>query len=210
MHKYNALDSPLLRVSRPVAACSRCKNHLLVPVGRLTNLTCRPSCEDQGRVIISITDVEIDDFSVTASSQHVLHARRRGAKVNAQVPMISSPRGRREGMLLTHLRHHESLNLTRFSYVASLESRVEKLERRIQYARSRKASVAMHDGEFVEPPDRKDSLATIRAAIHGKAARRREATEVNELVSDFGFLSVCPRFPRTPSYTIQVCQRHGS
>jgi hypothetical protein len=49
--------------------------------------------------------------------------------------------------------------------------------------------VAMHDAdELSEPPDRKDSLATIRAAIHGKAARRREAADVNELVSDFGFL----------------------
>jgi hypothetical protein len=49
----------------------------------------------------------------------------------------------------------------------------------------------MHDpDEPSEPPDRKDSLATIRAAIHGKAARRREAADVNELVSDFGFLSV--------------------
>lgn len=45
-----------------------------------------------------------------------------------------------------------------------------------------------------EPPDRKDSLATIRAAIHGKAARRREAADVNELVSDFGFLSVFTTF----------------
>ncbi|KAG4415888.1 hypothetical protein IFR04_010963 [Cadophora malorum] len=77
------------------------------------------------------------------------------------------------------------------SYVASLESRVEKLEKRIAYARNRKASVAMHDGEDPgEVPDRKDSLATIRAAIHGKAARRREAADVDELVSDFGFLSV--------------------
>ena len=50
-----------------------------------------------------------------------------------------------------------------------------------------------------EPPDRKDSLATIRAAIHGKAARRREAADVNELVSDFGFLSV-PRKSRSVSY----------
>lgn len=48
----------------------------------------------------------------------------------------------------------------------------------------------MHEGEAPpsEPPDRKDSLATIRAAIHGKAARKRETTDVNELVSDFGFL----------------------
>jgi hypothetical protein len=50
----------------------------------------------------------------------------------------------------------------------------------------------MHEGDPVEPPestDRKDSLATIRAAIYGKAARKRETTDVNELVSDFGFLS---------------------
>ena len=49
----------------------------------------------------------------------------------------------------------------------------------------------MHEGEPVESTesaDRKDSLATIRAAIHGKAARKRETTDVNELVSDFGFL----------------------
>jgi hypothetical protein len=83
------------------------------------------------------------------------------------------------------------LALILYSYVASLESRVEKLERRLAYARSRKASVAMHDVDApAEAPDRKDSLATIRAAIHGKAARRREAADVNALVSDFGFLLV--------------------
>jgi hypothetical protein len=38
--------------------------------------------------------------------------------------------------------------------------------------------------------DRRDSLATIRAAIHRKAARIRENSDVNSLVSDFGFLSV--------------------
>ena len=92
---------------------------------------------------------------------------------------------------MSHFLVPSSLRLTCTSYVASLESRVEKLERRLAYARSRKASVAMHDGEEpAEPTDRKDSLATIRAAIHGKAARRREAADVNELVSDFGFLSV--------------------
>jgi hypothetical protein len=52
----------------------------------------------------------------------------------------------------------------------------------------------MHDADDpVEGPDRKDSLAVIRAAIHGKAARRREAADVNELVSDFGFLWVPSR-----------------
>lgn len=51
----------------------------------------------------------------------------------------------------------------------------------------------MHDvyeHQDSEPSERKDSLATIKAAIHGKAARRREAADVNELVSDFGFLYV--------------------
>jgi hypothetical protein len=100
--------------------------------------------------------------------------------------MTSLRKERREGWSIPE--HHLSLRLTSLSYVASLESRVEKLEKRLAFARLRKASVAMHDGEEPETPDRKDSLATIRAAIHGKAARRREAADVNELVSDFGFL----------------------
>jgi hypothetical protein len=70
-----------------------------------------------------------------------------------------------------------------------LELRIEKLEKRLAYARSRKASVNLHDTD--QQPidfDRKDSLAIIRAAIHRKAARKRENSDVNSLVSDFGFL----------------------
>lgn len=75
------------------------------------------------------------------------------------------------------------------SYVAALELRVEKLEKRLAFARSRKASVAQHDpDQQLEDFDRKDSLATIRAAIHRKAARKRENSDVNSLVSDLGFL----------------------
>ncbi len=37
-------------------------------------------------------------------------------------------------------------------------------------------------------PDRKDSLALIKAAIHRKAARNRENSDVNSLVSDFGYM----------------------
>lgn len=44
------------------------------------------------------------------------------------------------------------------------------------------------DSRTVSEADRKDSLATIRAAIHRKAARRRENSDVNSLVSDFGYL----------------------
>ena len=75
------------------------------------------------------------------------------------------------------------------SYVAALELRIEKLERRLAYARSRKASVALHESDLPSPDvDRKDSLAIIRAAIHRKAARKRENSDVNALVSDFGYL----------------------
>lgn len=77
-----------------------------------------------------------------------------------------------------------------YSYVAALELRIEKLERRLQYAKSRKASVALHDPDAsaLTQTDRRDSLAVIRAAIHRKAARKRENSDVNSLVSDFGFL----------------------
>ena len=91
------------------------------------------------------------------------------------------------------------------SYVAALELRIEKLERRLTYARQRKASVAYHDPDTTQASsrdsedtdmvkragrdsERKDSLANIRAAIHRKAARTRENSDINSLVSDFGFL----------------------
>jgi hypothetical protein len=76
------------------------------------------------------------------------------------------------------------------SYVAALELRIEKLEKRIAYAKSRKASVANHESDSLSTAhvDRRDSLASIRAAIHRKAARTRENSDVNSLISDFGFL----------------------
>lgn len=88
---------------------------------------------------------------------------------------------------------HSRVILTYLSYVAALELRIEKLERRLAFARSRKASVANHehDGPLSDghaPQDRKDSLANIRAAIHRKAERKRENSDVNALISDFGYL----------------------
>jgi len=54
------------------------------------------------------------------------------------------------------------------------------------------ASVSHHDSIAMPAPpqDRKDSLALIKAAIHRKAAKTRENSDVNSLVSDFGFLYV--------------------
>ncbi|RYO73790.1 hypothetical protein DL764_011060 [Monosporascus ibericus] len=76
----------------------------------------------------------------------------------------------------------------------ALELRIEKLERRLAYARSRKASVAQHESELPMIPEsdgpRKDSLAKIRAAILRKAERKRENSDVSSLMADFGFLSI--------------------
>lgn len=79
----------------------------------------------------------------------------------------------------------------KFSYVAALELRIEKLQRRLQYAKTRKASLGYQEPDLTalaQQFDRRDSMANIRAAIHRKAARTREASDVNSIVSDFGFL----------------------
>jgi hypothetical protein len=139
-------ENPLLRVSRPVSACSRCRAAKVKCDGKLPACT---ACEKAGR-----------ESECSAANDQFARGKER-------------------------------------SYVAALELRIEKLERRLAFARSRKASVAQHgDGDnapqapAILEMDRKDSLATIRAAIHRKAARKRENSDVNSLVSDFGFLSV--------------------
>ncbi|KAK5990734.1 hypothetical protein PT974_09004 [Cladobotryum mycophilum] len=133
--------TPLLRVSRPVSACSRCRAAKVKCDGKLPACT---ACEKAGR-----------ENECSAANDQFARGKER-------------------------------------SYVAALELRIEKLERRLQYAKSRKASVALHDSDALATVqvDRRDSLASIRAAIHRKAARNRENSDVNSLVSDFGFLSV--------------------
>ncbi|KAK3361124.1 fungal-specific transcription factor domain-containing protein [Lasiosphaeria ovina] len=134
-------ENPLLRVSRPVSACSRCRGAKVKCDGKLPACT---ACEKAGR-----------ESECSAANDQFARGKER-------------------------------------SYVAALELRIEKLERRLTYARSRKASVAMHDSDAAPSvdPSRKDSLAVIRAAIHRKAARKRENSDVNSLVSDFGYLSI--------------------
>lgn len=55
MHRYNALDSPLLRVSRPVAACSRCefRNQEF----NMVLIFHRPRSKDQGMCSVGILEV---------------------------------------------------------------------------------------------------------------------------------------------------------
>lgn len=112
---------------------------------------------------------------------------------NAHQPTISLLEVKRGGELVyIQLCMARPFLTSRLSYVAALELRIEKLEKRLQFAKSRKASVALHENDSismsVQQMDRRDSLAAIRAAIHRKAARKREISDVNSLVSDFGFL----------------------
>ncbi|KAH8158117.1 hypothetical protein CIB48_g10124 [Xylaria polymorpha] len=134
MPRSSFSDNPLLRVSRPVSACSRCRSAKVKCDGKLPACT---ACEKAGR-----------DNECSAANDH---------------------------------------------YVAALELRIEKMERRLAFARSRKASLAQHASGPLPPmpqTDRKDSLANIQAAMYRKAARSRENSDVNSLMSDFGFLSV--------------------
>ncbi|KAK4034358.1 fungal-specific transcription factor domain-containing protein [Parachaetomium inaequale] len=134
-------DSPLLKVSRPVSACSRCRSAKVKCDNKLPACT---ACERAGR-----------EKECTAANDQFARGKER-------------------------------------SYVAALELRIEKLERRLIYARSTNASVALHgpDEPPAADPSRKDSLAFIRAAIHRKAARTQENADINTLVSDFGYLAV--------------------
>ncbi|KAK3389721.1 fungal-specific transcription factor domain-containing protein [Podospora didyma] len=154
-------DNPLLRVSRPVSACSRCRGAKV----KVIHLSPPPFLPPY----VSLTPEKCDGKLPACTA-----CEKAGRESECSAANDQFARGKER------------------SYVAALELRVEKLERRLAYARSRKASVAMHDSDSAPSvdPSRKDSLAVIRAAIHRKAARKRENSDVNALVSDFGYLSV--------------------
>ncbi|KAI1174902.1 fungal-specific transcription factor domain-containing protein [Nemania sp. FL0916] len=142
MPRSSFSDNPLLRVSRPVSACSRCRSAKVKCDGKLPACT---ACEKAGR-----------ENECSAANDQFARGKER-------------------------------------SYVAALELRIEKMERRLAFARSRKASLSRHASGPLPPmpqADRKDSLANIQAAMYRKAAKSRENADVNSLMSDFGFLSV--------------------
>ncbi|KAF2029689.1 hypothetical protein EK21DRAFT_67298 [Setomelanomma holmii] len=134
------LETPLLRVSRPVAACSRCRAAKVKCDGKLPACT---ACEKSNRA--SECSSTNDQFA----------------------------RGKER------------------SYVATLEARVERLEKRIAEQRARrKSSVLMLDVSENSTP-RRTSVETVKAKpISQRAARRKEAVEIDDLVSNFGILAV--------------------
>lgn len=133
------LETPLLRVSRPVAACSRCRAAKVKCDGKL------PAC----------TACEKSNKAAECSSTNDQFAR-----------------GKER------------------SYVATLETRVEKLERRIAEARARRKSsnINMLEADDASTP-RKLSTEMVKPTS-ARAARRKEANDIDNLVSDFGLLYV--------------------
>lgn len=77
------------------------------------------------------------------------------------------------------------------SYVSTLETKLEKLQTRLEEARARKPSVV--DPEDDIPPTRRQSSYQVQdpSRLTGnKTTRRKETSAIDDLVSDFGFLSV--------------------
>ncbi|KAI9796496.1 MAG: hypothetical protein M1833_006164 [Piccolia ochrophora] len=101
---------------------------------------------------------------------------------NAQAPTINSRKERSEA---------PALKLG--SYVASLESRIEKLEKRLAKARSQHNSGTSNAEQLVSPSIEQEEnghVSSLPKAPRSRAAKRREASDVDSLVSDFGFLAV--------------------
>ena len=121
------METPLLRVSRPVSACARCRNAKIKCDGKLPACS---ACERAGKV----------------------------AECSSANDQFAKGKER--------------------SYVSSLESRIERLEKQIAHYKAQDgprhfaSSTGRFDGEMA------------------KGLQRTEAFEVDELVSDFGYLSV--------------------
>ena len=73
--------------------------------------------------------------------------------------------------------------LTLDSYVASLESRIEKLEKKLAQARRRKSSVTM-----TGMTSALSETAPSASQLSSRAAKKRETEDMEELVSDFGYM----------------------
>jgi len=135
------LETPLLKVSRPSAACSRCRSAKIKCDGKLPACS---ACEKNGKALECAS--ANDEFA----------------------------KGKER------------------SYVATLETRVEKLEKILKELQLRNISPAsdvhtnistqIHGGEEHKRADEED--------VHKSTVmtKRKEAQDIDELVSDFGYL----------------------
>ncbi|KAK2784868.1 hypothetical protein FQN52_008804 [Onygenales sp. PD_12] len=130
----HGLDTPLLKVSRPVAACSRCRTAKIKCDGKLPACS---ACERAGKA--STCPGPADEFA----------------------------KGKER------------------SYVASLEGQCERLEKKIAEAKRRrqKGSLIGDAASYI------DSLKPV-SLPGGEKGHRKETSDIDDLVGDFGFLSV--------------------
>ena len=126
-----ALLAPSLRVSRPVAACARCRSAKIKCDGKLPACS---ACERSGKAT-----------SCTSANEEFARGKER-------------------------------------SYVAALEAAAQRLQRKIDATRAEAASYqAMSGSSSASRPQPRRKISGVR---------RKEASDVDELVSDFGFLTV--------------------
>jgi hypothetical protein len=139
-----ALLNPSLRVSRPVAACSRCRGAKIKCDGKLPACT---ACEKSGKA-----------GSCSGANDEFAKGKER-------------------------------------SYVAALEAAAERLQRKIAQASGASSPTATvksssdFSGALFAGSDPSQS-APLQRNVAGGRARRKEASDVDDLVGDFGFLSV--------------------
>ncbi|KAK0306892.1 hypothetical protein LTR82_016219 [Friedmanniomyces endolithicus] len=144
------LETPVLKVSRPVAACSRCRNAKIKCDGKLpvrpANLTMSKSSTDE------------------VAGVFVLREERQSGRVGKER-----------------------------SYVSTLETKIDRLQARLEEARARKPSVVSIPDDETAVPSRRQSYSVQEPAMTpktSKAQRRKETSAIDDLVSDFGYLSV--------------------
>ncbi|KAK0323528.1 hypothetical protein LTR82_005275 [Friedmanniomyces endolithicus] len=144
------LETPVLKVSRPVAACSRCRNAKIKCDGKLpvrpTRLTMSKSLTDE--VVVGV---------------FIMREEREGGRMGKER-----------------------------SYVSTLETKIDRLQARLEEARARKPSVVSIPDDETAVPSRRQSYSVQEpvAPITSKAQRRKETSAIDDLVSDFGYLSV--------------------
>ncbi|KAJ5758467.1 hypothetical protein N7520_005623 [Penicillium odoratum] len=129
------LDNPLLKVSRPVAACSRCRTAKIKCDGKLPACS---ACEKVGK-----------GNTCSGASDEFAKGKER-------------------------------------SYVASLEGYCDKLEKKLAQLRNRQNSLSA-EGNGVA---REVSITATSSSGPPGTAHRREVSDIDDLVGDFGFLSV--------------------
>ena len=126
------METPLLRVSRPVSACQRCRSAKIKCDGLLPACT---ACTRSNRA----------EECASANDQFAKGKER--------------------------------------SYVASLESRIERLEKQIAQRKSRPAPLT---GATLGTPQPNPATTVNRS--NSRTWQRKEAGDVDDLVSDFGFM----------------------